>query len=237
MLSVSKIRTTNKSAHEYYSADDYYSQTSSNNLNQSDFDQKSNEASDLNKNANDSEINIANSSNIASTPTNNSQSPLSQIPSQVPSLWQGKLATDFNLEGKVTGQISDNLEKGILPNGVNMQGKLDSNKEEIHDSGRDLTFSAPKSVSILSEVLEIDSLKKLHDLAVTKTLDHIEENYSFTRIKSGGKSGSSSDSKITKQLTKNLLFATYTHNTSRELDPQLHTHSIIYNEAVVNLNF
>ena len=196
MLSVSKIRTTNQSAHTYYGADDYYSQ----NNNYSD-------QSDSNTNQ---ELNLNHNNQLSQT-----------ISTQVPSLWYGKLTKDFNLEGSLDGKISDNLVNGILPNGITMQGKLDVNQKEVHDSGRDLTFSAPKSVSILSEILGVDLLRKSHNLAVEKTLNHIEENYSFTRIKQNGQTS--------KQLTKNMLFATYVHNTSRELDPQLHTHCMAFN--------
>ena len=156
MLSCSKIPTNTKSAHSYYSADNYYSQNSQGN--------------------NDESVNIT-------------------------SFWHGKLADDLGLKGSVDGTILDNFTNGILPNGIMMQGRVNEKQQEIHDSGRDLTFSAPKSVSILSEVLDIDVIRDAHAKAVKNSLDYIEENYSYTRIKANGVTR--------KELTNNLAFGTY----------------------------
>lgn len=146
---------------------------------------------------------------------------IEQENNRTPSSWHGKTAQDFGLKGEVNGKIFDDLTNGILPNGTQMQGKTNEDGEVIRDAGRDLTFSAPKSLSILSEVLDIEDLKDIDQESVKQTLDYIEENYSFTRVKS--------KNQVTKQLTKNLLFATYTHNTNRNLDPNRHTHCVALN--------
>jgi conjugative relaxase-like TrwC/TraI family protein len=161
------------------------------------------------------------SQNSLDNATNQELSTTNDNYNRVFSFWHGNLAQDFNLKEEVNGEIVDNLTSGILPNGTKMRGRLNDKGEIIHDSGRDLTFSAPKSVSILSEVFGIDKIRDIHNLAVKQTLSHIEENYSYTRAKINGQ--------IDKQLTKNLLFASYIHNTSRELDPQLHTHCLAFN--------
>ncbi|MDA0902353.1 MAG: conjugative relaxase, partial [Proteobacteria bacterium] len=185
MMSAAKLTTANGSIHDYYSADDYYSQEST--ILEGDSQLKD---------------------NLLAT-------------NRAPSLWHGKLARDFDLKGAVDKDTMDKLTHGILPDGTQMQGRINEDGEKVNDPGRDLTLSAPKSFSILTEVLGIEELKKLDENAVKQTLDHIEENYSYTRVKINGK--------VHKQLTKNLLFATYTHNTSRNLDPNRHTHCIALN--------
>ena len=47
-----------------------------------------------------------------------------------------------------------------------------------HRPGVDLTFSAPKSVSIISEVFKDDDVRNAHEDAVKATLDFVEKKYS-----------------------------------------------------------
>jgi conjugative relaxase-like TrwC/TraI family protein len=192
MLSAAKLSSKGGSIHSYYSLDDYYS-----------------EGGDRS------------SQNNSSSPDGQSLEKESNHNSKAPSFWSGEIAEDLGLKGEVDGKILDDLTKGILPNGYVMQGKRNAQGEIIHDAGRDLTFSAPKSVSILAEVLGIEEIKAFHGEAVKSTLEHIEANYSFTRKKINGKTS--------KELTSQMLFAAYTHNTSRNLDPNLHTHCLALN--------
>jgi conjugative relaxase-like TrwC/TraI family protein len=89
-----------------------------------------------------------------------------------------------------------------------------------------MTFSAPKSMSILAEVLGKEELTKIHDNAVSKTLTYIEQNLITTQM---GKRDSAGNFSVTLEQTTKALFATFKHNTSRNLDPQLHTHAIAIN--------
>ena len=90
-----------------------------------------------------------------------------------------------------------------------------------HRAGIDMTFSAPKSVSILSEVCDDERVREAHEKAVETTLRHIEEHYSQARQMEKGETA--------RVNTRNLVIATFEHDTSRELDPQLHTHAVIMN--------
>ena len=90
-----------------------------------------------------------------------------------------------------------------------------------HRAGVDLTFSAPKSVSILSEVCDDEGVREAHREAVEATLKHIEEHYAQARQTEKGQTE--------RVNTGNLVIATFEHDTSRELDPQLHTHAVIMN--------
>ena len=97
----------------------------------------------------------------------------------------------------------------------------------MHRAGIDMTFSAPKSVSVAALVGDDKRLIEAHQQAVNKALDYFEKNFSQTRVynKAGER---------VKENTENLAIASYTHYTSRSVegqapDPQLHTHNVIFN--------
>lgn len=135
------------------------------------------------------------------------------------SLWLGQGAKSLDLEGQVDREDFKNILEGKLPNGE-IIGKKQAG-EIKHAVGIDMTFSAPKSVSILAEVLGEEKILDLHYKAVKNALKYAEENFISTRVKNGDK--------IEKQQTKSMIAATFTHNTSRNLDPQLHTHCVVAN--------
>lgn len=90
-----------------------------------------------------------------------------------------------------------------------------------HRAGVDLAFSPPKSVSIMALHAGDDRLVDAHKDAVKETMSWIEDNFVNARITKNG---------VTKPVqTNNMVAALFTHATSRENDPQLHTHSIVLN--------
>ena len=93
-------------------------------------------------------------------------------------------------------------------------------KKHGHRSGIDLTFSAPKSVSILS--YHDSRVNEAFQAAVRVTLDHIEKEFAHTQTKDKQR-------KVHAEKTDKLLWATFEHGTSRELDPQLHCHCVCMN--------
>lgn len=98
---------------------------------------------------------------------------------------------------------------------------------EKHRAGIDLTFSPPKSVSVLWGTATAERravIQVAHDRAVEKTLAFIEHKMELSRV------GSSSRGTLQYQQGK-LLFSLFRHGTSRELDPQLHTHAFLFNLA------
>jgi conjugative relaxase-like TrwC/TraI family protein len=84
----------------------------------------------------------------------------------------------------------------------------------------DMTFSAPKSVSVMAIVGGDDRLFAAHATAVREALEEAEK-YSATRVRLAGLNEN--------RATGNWIVASYTHDTSRQLDPQLHTHAIAAN--------
>ena len=135
------------------------------------------------------------------------------------SQWYGKAAKLLDLEGEVDSKQFHKILDGLLPNGKQLGTKTDS--KTIHDAGRDLTFSAPKSISIMALIYNDKRLIKAHEESVKTALDYVEENLFSTRIKVNGK--------IEKVKTDNLVSALFRHNLSRNADPQLHTHSVVAN--------
>lgn len=133
--------------------------------------------------------------------------------------WQGKGAKGLGLEGQLSKEDFEHLLNGLDTHGRVLVEAARANGE--HRAGVDLTFSAPKSVSILSEVVRDNSIREAHERAVSATLSHVEARYAQARQTRGG---------ITERVdTRNLVIAKFQHTVSRELDPQLHTHALIMN--------
>jgi conjugative relaxase-like TrwC/TraI family protein len=88
-------------------------------------------------------------------------------------------------------------------------------------AGIDLTFSAPKGVSILALVKGDLRVVDAHREAVNFTLGYIEKNHIETRERKG------KDRFVVK--TGNMVAGLFQHGTSRLGDPQLHTHAVIMN--------
>ena len=84
----------------------------------------------------------------------------------------------------------------------------------------DMTLSAPKSISVMAIVGCDERLVAAHETAVRQTLEEAEK-YSATRVRLAGLNEN--------RTTGNWIVASYTHDTSRQLDPQLHTHAVAAN--------
>lgn len=97
-------------------------------------------------------------------------------------------------------------------------------KDHKHSAGVDLTFSAPKSVSIAGLILDDKRVIQAHNAAVDKALDYIEKHYTNVRVKE--------NNQVRSEYTGNLLAAKFQHVSSRELDPQLHTHCLVLNMTI-----
>ena len=138
---------------------------------------------------------------------------------EAPSAWFGEGAKALGLEGEVDrGAFKRGLE-GELPNGRQLGTVRDGTRE--HRPGWDMTFSAPKSVSIMAEVVGDQRLVAAHDKAVRTALGYVERHGAATRVREGGE--------VRTVETGKLAVATFRHNTSRAQDPQLHSHAVILN--------
>ncbi len=142
--------------------------------------------------------------------------------------WHGQGAELLGLRGEVTREQFEAVREGLHPeSGEFLRPRHSADRIAENGSeqskGRslyDLTFSAPKSVSIQALVGGDERLIAAHDRAVREALTEAE-NYAAARVR---RNGANED-----RETANWIVAAYRHDTSRELDPQLHTHAVTAN--------
>lgn len=149
--------------------------------------------------------------------------------------WFGKGAEELAEKGQTefSGRVDDQTfsamleghappvekdEKGEWKEGQTL-GRV-VNGERQHRPGIDLTFSASKSVSILGLVAGDERVIAAHDEAVKAAMSYVEDRFVTTRREVDGK--------IVKEPGK-MVAGLFRHDTSRALDPQLHTHAVIQN--------
>ena len=133
------------------------------------------------------------------------------------SLWFGQGAEQLGLSGRVEANVFEAVLAGDLPNGA----QIPAGARGGHHPGVDLTFSAPKSVSLLAYIGGDDRLLAAHMDAVRSTLAWTEKTFAEARVSKGR------GQEVVG--TGNLLVALFQHDTSRLLDPQAHVHAVIAN--------
>ena len=138
------------------------------------------------------------------------------------SFWHGEAASALGLGGHVRPKRFESVLAGFVPGTDIRLGRMREG-ERVHRPGWDLTFSAPKSVSIEALVMGDRRVVRAHDEAVRATLDWVERDLLQTRgwdpatrrrprVKAGG-----------------MVVAGFRHLTSRDRDPTLHTHCVLAN--------
>ncbi|WP_347251918.1 MobF family relaxase [Legionella sp.] len=130
--------------------------------------------------------------------------------------WLGQGSQGLGLTGIVQKEQMLALLEGKLPSGQILQ-----NKKGEHRPGFDMTFSAPKSVSILAGLGADLELETLHDQAVEKAVRLIEKEFAQARVVIDGK--------VHYVNTGNLIIAAFRQPSSRANDPALHTHCVTMN--------
>ncbi len=142
------------------------------------------------------------------------------------SRWYGKGIEALGLHGPVKPKRFEEILSGRIPGTATRLGRLRGGKHE-HRPGLDITFSAPKSVSLEALVHAAPKASariiRAHDEAVTATLDFIENELLETR------GWDPATRKRPRIQGHGLVAATFRHYASRNLDPQLHTHSVVAN--------
>ena len=140
------------------------------------------------------------------------------------SAWFGKGAAEAGLAGPVDTETFRAILEGKVPDGSGRElGRRDRDGNLLHRPGRDVTFSAPKSVSLAALVGGDRRVVEAHDRAVTATLAWIERNVVQTRLRDA------ETGNMTRAGDQKMVAATFRHDTSRNLDPQLHSHAAIAN--------
>lgn len=131
-------------------------------------------------------------------------------------VWIGKGAERLGLTGTVEARSFETILRGELPGG----GRIGREGTE-HRAGTDLTFSLPKSWSLLALVGKDERIIAAYREAVVATLQWAENNAAFMRMEKGGKE------RLVQ--TDNLTVALFQHDTNRNQEPNLHFHAVVAN--------
>ena len=136
--------------------------------------------------------------------------------------WLGDAAGDLDLHGRVGGEQLTAMLTGTNPaTGEPLGMQRVAGKGPV--PGFDLTFSAPKSVSVLWALggdIAATEVKAAHAASVDAALDYMQRQACWTRRGKGGH----------KFLQGNgFLGVGYVHRSSRAGDMQVHTHVLIAN--------
>ena len=127
--------------------------------------------------------------------------------------------------GKIDSSDFHRLYNGFAPN---TGAKLTQNAgSERRSAGLDMTFSADKSVSALWAVADPElraEIEQAHNVAARIALEEtVLRHCAYTRVRNR-------DGDI-EVLPADITAGMFQHGTSRDNDPQLHTHCVIFNAA------
>lgn len=140
-----------------------------------------------------------------------------------PPTWYGTVARELGLSGLAQREHVERLCSGF--HHETGRGLVRNAGKDTRNPGHDLTFSAPKSVSVAWAMAD-EALRKAiaikHEEAVKVALDFIEQKAGYARVGTDG----------VNVVRAPLLFALFEHGTSRAKDPQLHTHALCINLTV-----
>jgi conjugative relaxase-like TrwC/TraI family protein len=137
---------------------------------------------------------------------------------ETPGEWQGEGAERLDLVGP---SISCNWPNCLMASCRTASGSTPFNAEtNKRRMGLDMTFSAPKSVSMQALVAGDKNVTLAHDRAVAKAMHHVEKLAQARRKEQG---------KFLRERTGNMVIGKFRHEMSRGKDPQLHTHAVIMN--------
>ena len=139
---------------------------------------------------------------------------------EAPGTWRGTAAARLGLDGEVDGDVLRAILGGQLPG---VDGALAGGGQR-RTPGWDLTFSAPKSVSVLFGLADPDVSRQVaaaHEAAVNESLTYLERWALTSRRRQGGE--------VVTEAGRGMIVAGFRHRTSRAGDPQLHTHALMAN--------
>jgi len=141
--------------------------------------------------------------------------------------WIGAGAEQLGLTGKIRADDFLRLCENQHPTtGETLTQRLNTTRTNGDENAAnrrvfyDFTFSPPKSVSLAAFLGADERILAAHGRAVRCALQEFEK-FAATRVRlAGARNG---------RLTGNFAAALFTHETSRALDPHLHTHCIVFN--------
>ena len=135
------------------------------------------------------------------------------------SRWVGKGAEQLDLVGGVDQEAFQKVLTGKSAGGQPLfNRRINPAKRR---AATDFTFSAPKSVSVAALVQGDQRVVEAHRMAVDRTLQVLESRYAQTRV--------TTETGRQTVKTGNMIAAVFPHGTSREAEPQLHSHCVVMN--------
>ena len=144
---------------------------------------------------------------------------------EAPGTWIGSGIGTLGLSGEVRPDDLRSVLDGISPaDGTAIARKRNDLRGRV--AGFDLTFSAPKSASLLYGLGSPDTsaaVRASHDHAVAEAVEYLERHAVFARRGHDG---------ANRIGTFGLIAAAFVHRTSRTGDPQLHTHVLTANAVL-----
>ena len=138
------------------------------------------------------------------------------------SFWHGRGAQVLRLRGHVRPARFEEVLAGFVPHTDTRLGRMRDGAHQ-HRPGLDITLSAPKSVSLEGLVFGERAVVRAHDEAVRATLDWVESDLLQTR------SYDRATGRRPRVRADGMVAAGFRHLTSRNQDPQLHTHCVVAN--------
>jgi conjugative relaxase-like TrwC/TraI family protein len=143
---------------------------------------------------------------------------------EAPGEWFGTGAQALGLAGEID---ADQFHKVVMEAVDPVSGEQLRRPARDHPvHGVDMTFSAPKSASLvyfLGGEQAQAAVRQAHDEAAAAGLGYMEREACVVRDGQGGSKG--------KQVAQGFVGGVFRHRTSRALDPQLHTHAVVANLA------
>lgn len=139
-----------------------------------------------------------------------------------PGYWLGSGAGALGLSGTVD---PEDIRQGFAGFGPDGRPLVQNAGAEDRQPGWDLTFSAPKSVSVvwgLADPAVRHEIRQAHAASVAAGLKYLEDDFAWSRR---GKAGAAAE-------RCGLVAAAFEHDTSREQDANLHTHILVMNVGV-----
>lgn len=138
--------------------------------------------------------------------------------------WVGQGAPQLGLAGAVA---ADPLSAVLAGRDATGSEVLSATHDRVRVVAFDLTFCAPKSVSLLQALGEPEmgtAVREAHEGAVSAAFDYVERRVAAVRRPLDGRR--------VPMAVDGLVGAGFLHRTSRALDPHLHTHVVVANLAL-----
>lgn len=135
--------------------------------------------------------------------------------------WIGAGAEELGLVGKVDADIFRAVLAGKSPDGEQLVKRK--------KAGFDVTFSPPKSISVLWGLGDDDVARIVqasHREAMAAAVGYLESQAAVVGVRAHGRAGG-----IEIKRAEGFVAAAFDHRTSRAGDPQLHSHVVVSNMA------